>query len=272
MSSVRRVIHRVSRVGMMTIVFSATALGVVGCGGGSSDAPRGGTLTGGAWELASYLADTSQVQVPDTVTSTAVFSDGKVGGNAGVNQYGGTYKTGSGGTISFGDISSTLIAGPPDATAVENAVFAGLKAAASYYADAETLTLYDKDDNALLVYGKAEKTSLVGVEWLVTNYNNGTEAIVSVSGGVDLTALFDESGKVSGFSGVNTYNGDYSLDGSAIEVGPLATTRMAGDPALMEQETLYLTALQSAAKVIIVGDKCELHRDDGAIAVKLIRK
>lgn len=250
----------------------ATALGIVGCSGGTSDSPRGGTLTGVRWVLASYLVDGTRTKVPDGVTSDATFLEGKVAGSAGVNQYGGSYVASAGGKLEIGDVASTLMAGPPEATAVESAVFSAFKVVATYYANDKTLTLYDKDDRLLLVYDKEEKTALVGTEWLVTNYNNGTEAIVSTIGDVDLTALFDESGKITGFAGVNTYNGDYTLDGASMNIGTLATTRMAGPARLMEQEALYLAALQSSAKYIIAGDKAELHREDGAIAVKLIRK
>jgi len=257
---------------MATALLSATGLGVVGCASGSSGEPRGGTLTGIHWVLSTYVVDGSQTKVPAEVTSDATFAEGKIGGTAGVNQYSANYTADRGGSIKFGEISSTLMAGPPEATEVENAVFAGLEAAKQYYADDTTLTLYDIQGDVLLVYNKEEKTSFVGTEWLVTNYNNGKEAIVSTTADVDLTALFDEAGKVSGFSGVNTYNGDYTLDGTSIEIGPLATTKMAGSSELMQQEQLYLAALRTSAKYILVGDKLELHRDDGAIAVKLIRK
>jgi len=272
MGNRRRLLRRLFRLGMMATLFAGATLGVVGCGGSTSDAPRGGTLTGVRWVLASYAVDGADAAVPASVTSDATFTEDKVGGSAGVNQYSASYDSDTDGSIKIGEIASTMMAGPPEATAVENAVFSALKAAATYYADGKTLTLYDKDDKVLLVYDKQEKTSLVGTQWLVTNYNNGTEAIVSTVGDVDLTALFDETGKVSGFAGVNTYNGDYTLEGASVKIGPLATTKMAGPPELMEQEQLYLVALQSSAKYIIAGDKLEFHDADGAIAVKLIRK
>jgi len=49
--------------------------------------------------------------------------DGQVYGLAGVNRVRGTW-TADGDTISFGPVVSTLMAGPPDATACEQAVLA----------------------------------------------------------------------------------------------------------------------------------------------------
>jgi putative lipoprotein len=56
------------------------------------------------------------------------------------------------------------------------------------------------------------------------------------------------NGTASGSAGCNDYTGSYELKGSAITVGPLATTRKScSDPAgLMEQEAQYLSELQHA--------------------------
>jgi len=257
---------------MMSVLFAATLLGVVGCGSGSSNEPRGGTLTGARWVLAAYFVKGEESVVPGGVTSDATFTAKRVGGNAGVNQYGGPYEADTAaGTISIGDVTSTMMAGPPDATEVESAVFAGLKAATSYYADDKSLTLYDKDDNPVLVYDK-DTGGIVGVDWIVTGYNNGKEAVVSPIAGTDLTALFEKANQLTGFAGVNNYSGEYKVDGAKITVGPLASTKMAGDPALMEQETLFLAALGSAATYSLQGDKLELRNGEDAIAVTFVRK
>ncbi len=71
---------------------------------------------------------------------------------------------------------------------------------------------------------------------------------------------------------MNDYNATYSLDGSSITIGPVATTRKAGPAELMEQESLYLAALQSAATYSLQGDKLELRDAQDAIAVAFLRK
>jgi hypothetical protein len=54
---------------------------------------------------------------------------------------------------------------------------------------------------------------------------------------------FDSGGNVSGSTGCNSISGSYALDGSALTFGPLATTRMACEDALMAQEAAVLEAL-----------------------------
>ncbi|MHB8706668.1 MAG: META domain-containing protein [Coriobacteriia bacterium] len=82
------------------------------------------TLTG--WSMSSLE--------PSSYGITALFADGQVGGHGGVNSYGATYETGSGGSLKSGDITSTLIAGPEDANRAEQGYF-GLLAQGSFVQD-----------------------------------------------------------------------------------------------------------------------------------------
>jgi heat shock protein HslJ len=53
--------------------------------------------------------------------------------------------------------------------------------------------------------------------------------------------------KVSGFAGVNSYNGSYvAKRNGSIKFGPIATTKMAGDPDAMAAEAAYLKMLANA--------------------------
>ena len=87
---------------------------------------------------------------------------------------------------------------------------------------------------------------LEGITWLLDKTIPGSE----------ITALF-ENGRVSGSAGCNSYNGTYRSTRAAgrntIEFGLLATTRMMCDEPLMDQESLYLTALESATEYTIEG-------------------
>jgi heat shock protein HslJ len=117
-----------------------------------------------------------------------------------------------------------------------------------------------------LVY-KAQSQDLGGTSWDVIGYNNGKQAVTSVLAGTTLTADFGKDGKLSGNSGCNTYNGTYTTTGNQIKIGPLATTRMACPQEIMDQETQYLAALQSADKYRIEGTGMELRTKDDALAV-----
>jgi heat shock protein HslJ len=52
-----------------------------------------------------------------------------------------------------------------------------------------------------------------------------------------------EGGRASGNTGCNSFTGSYTLSGERLEFGAIATTRMACEPAVMEQERSYLSTL-----------------------------
>jgi heat shock protein HslJ len=54
------------------------------------------------------------------------------------------------------------------------------------------------------------------------------------------------NGRVTGSSGCNSFSGSYKLNQERLEFGPLATTRMACEPAAMEQEARFLSILAAA--------------------------
>jgi heat shock protein HslJ len=58
---------------------------------------------------------------------------------------------------------------------------------------------------------------------------------------------------------------------SSISIGPLASTlRACADPALDTQEQQYLAALQLAASFQAAGNRLDLMRADGGIAVSFV--
>ena len=78
-----------------------------------------------------------------------------------------------------------------------------------------------------------------------------------------------EDGRVSGRVGVNRFTGTYSTNGNVIEIGPMASTRMAGPPELMSLEHHFNTHLEGEHEITLGGDEMVLGETDGAI--RLIR-
>jgi putative lipoprotein len=203
--------------------------------------------------------------VPAEASVYAKYADGIVSGQA-VNSYSGSYEAKSDGSLTIGQISSTLMAGPPAVQAVETAYFAALQKTASYTADGSKLTLFDADGAELLVFEKYE-VSIVG-SWDVTGINNGKEAVVSVISTSTVTIVFADDDKVSGNAGVNQYNGSYKTTGTdGIQIGPLASTQMAGEPDLMEQEQAFLTAMQASKTWEIRGETLTMRDESGATQI-----
>ena len=113
-------------------------------------------------------------------------------------------------------------------------------------------------DSAIQVTYGEEMLELEGPTWILQRTLLRTE----------ITALF-EDGELTGSAGCNTYKGTYTITAGAgeneIEIGPLATTRMACQEKIMDQEARYLSALEAAETYIIEGTALTIHFPGGAL-------
>jgi heat shock protein HslJ len=78
----------------------------------------------------------------------------------------------------------------------------------------------------------ATSDALAGTEWSIVRLD-GADLNTA---GERLLLAFGHDGRVWGTTGVNELTASYSLTADYVTFGPLATTRRAGDPTLMEQE------------------------------------
>jgi len=85
--------------------------------------------------------------------------------------------------------------------------------------------------------------SLSNSEWLLEDLNGS-----GVLDNVQATLTFPETGKVAGNGSCNRFFGPTEINGNAVKLGPLASSRMACPEAVMNQETKYLEALQAAER------------------------
>jgi putative lipoprotein len=103
----------------------------------------------------------------------------------------------------------------------------------------------------LVLSGVPDRTSapsagLVGTRWLLEDLG-GAGVIDEASA----TLEFPEPGEVEGSGSCNRFFGTVSIDGNAISIGPLGTTRMACAEAVAMQEVSYIRALQSADRFVL---------------------
>jgi len=100
--------------------------------------------------------------------------------------------------------------------------------------------------------GRNQAKQLESATWILTAYAvDGSMKDALPAPRVD--AAFAD-GKVSGNGGINQYSGGYEVDGSKLSIGPLASTQMAGEPAVMQQEAAYLANLEAANAYKVNGD------------------
>ena len=77
---------------------------------------------------------------------------------------------------------------------------------------------------------------------------------VPVVGTRPLTLILG-SGRATGSAGCNTFSGPFNTrSDDRIDIGPLAVTRMACEPQIMEQEARYLSILEDASSFNRYGD------------------
>ena len=199
------------------------------------------------------------------------FDQGRVSGSDGCNRFNGPY--GSRGTsLQIGPpLAATQMAcAPPvmEQAARFNQALAGTR---SFRLDGAQLRLLGADGTvrATLV---PQSRSLEG-RWQVSAYNNGRQAVVSPLLGTTLDLSFLAGGRIGGSSGCNRYSATVQVDGSKVTIAaPLGTRRMCLTPAgVMEQEQQFLAALTSVASLRQEGQRLELRRADGALALILKR-
>ena len=222
-------------------------------------------LAGTGWTLATL---NGQPALTDTIVTLNFATAFRANGSDGCNSYNAAYVADDS-TIRFqAPFAATLMACPQPIMRQATDFMKALEQAAKYQIQGSRLTLSDANDKELATFD-AQSSDLAGTSWEVVSYNNGREAVVSVTSGTSLTANFDKEGNVAGSAGCNDYSATYESDGkSKINIGPAITTRkMCSEPAgVMDQELQYLQALESAATYRIDGNTLEMRTAEDAIA------
>lgn len=107
-------------------------------------------------------------------------------------------------------------------------------------------------------FGGSSEEELAGQVWTLTDLMGQPPLPVTT-----ITAEFGADGRVSGSSGCNNYSGPYEVDGNKLSFGqPMASTLMACEPAVMQQEAAYMTVLESVAGYEIKDDSLTMYDAD----------
>ena len=259
-----------SRFVLMIAGVGVIALAVLvssGCssgGSGGTTADDSKALEGKVWK-ATEIAGVTTVLTAKGTEVTAAFAAGELSGSGGVNRYNATYETKSGNLITIAQPAATMMAGPEDAMAQEQAYFAALTKAAEYTVTADALTLLDDQGGTLVRYAAVQPTALEGTEWDALAYNNGKDALQSLAASSTITATFGTDGSLAGNASINQYSTSYTTSGDAMSIAAeIVSTKMAGPEDLMKQEAAYLAALPKTATYTIEGDELWLRDATGA--------
>lgn len=117
-------------------------------------------------------------------------------------------------------------------------------------------------DQSAGVPGESIAAPVTSTEWVLSEL--GDKAAIPAGDALARPrfAMDAREKRVRGSTGVNQINGTFELSGDALQFGPLATTRRAGPPELMQQESVFLDALSKTATARVNGSSLRLL--DGA--------
>jgi len=111
------------------------------------------------------------------------------------------------------------------------------------------------------------KVDLIGSTWLAEDIDGG-----GVIDDAQSTLVFGTDGRVSGRGGCNQYGGVVTLKGASMIVDQVFSTKMAcAAPALMDQETRFLNALQATRSYRVDGTKLVLVDGEGKARLRFDR-
>ncbi|MBZ9752151.1 META domain-containing protein [Deinococcus sp. HMF7620] len=156
-------------------------------------------------------------------------------------------------TLKLRPLITTRRACPAPQLALEQRYLQVLQGARVYVRQGTTLTLTTGRAQAIFVYGSEASRQLVT-----------TWRLVGGQGEPPVTLSFTADGRVSGFSGCNTFMGRYTVDDLALSVGPLVTTRRAcATSAQQAQEMRVLGQLEQVTRLELSGPHLTLITRDG---------
>jgi heat shock protein HslJ len=230
------------------------------------------TLAGTMWSWTeTQMSDGAVTRVGRPADYTIQFNaDGTINVRADCNIVGGTYTTGANQELTITLGAGTLIACPPDSQ--DDLFRQQLGNVATYTMRGGDLYLALKASSGTMHLVPVKPITLTGTTWLATGINNGRGGVQSLVADTEVTAVFGTDGTVTGSAGCNQYNGGYTVTGTNIKIGPLATTRMACAEPIMTQEAAFLAAMQNATVYSITADRLELRDGGGALQVGFAAK
>ncbi len=105
--------------------------------------------------------------------------------------------------------------------------------------------------------------TLAGRKWRVETIN-GAKVLAGQPAVIGFAPGDGRDGLVSGSAGCNRFDGAWRISGDAVEIGPLAVTRMACSPDVMEMEAKLMGVLGAVRRVYFGGgDTARLVGNDG---------
>jgi heat shock protein HslJ len=198
-----------------------------------------------------------------------VFADGAVSGSGGCNSFVATpYAIDAGVLVVDGPMGMTEMACDPPALMDQDTWLAELLTSRPTVAlDDPTLTLTSGGDTVTFTDREVADPDrpLEGTAWELESLVSA-DAVASVPAGVRVSTLAIAGGQISVDLGCNTGSGPVTVSADTLEIGPLATTRMACEGDAGAVETKLLEVLEGTVDYTIEADVLTIMNGDvGAV-------
>jgi heat shock protein HslJ len=143
---VQDAVKRTTPLALVAVVVVAVVALLSGCGG-NDEAVNAPSMLEGSWNLDTLNGAAADATVPSTLT----MNQSKANGNAGINQFNGSYDAPSDGVLTFGELATTMMAGPDNAMEQEQAFLKVLADTTKFTTDDGALVLMDDSEAKLAV-------------------------------------------------------------------------------------------------------------------------
>lgn len=219
-------------------------------------------LDGTTWEVTS-------IEGTDTIADarpTLHFADDRFTGHSGCNGFGGSFSQ-DGDTIALSEVFSTQMACTDDGVNAQEAqLYGALETITGAQASDGGAELTDAAGAVVLVLTEQAPVSDQPLEdtlWTLSGIAQG-DAVSSPVGAKPVTMTI--SGTALHAEACNMINGEVTIEGDTLRVGPLASTLMACESEEeMMQEGQFIAALESASSYEIDGSQLIIVTADGSI-------
>ena len=216
-------------------------------------------LEGVEWQLVSYLGEDGMTDVLADAPITIEFAEGRAAGSAGCNRYFTTYKNDDEMLTLDDKIGKTMMACPDPVMTQEDAYLKLLPEAATYEIEDNTLTVFNEDGDAILVFeapmtatGQPSEPTLTGVVWEWQRTEMSDDTTIKPDDPTKYTVEFGEDGKVAVKADCKQTGGTYTDEGGtlAIQLNP-TTMQICSDTSQADE---FLKELSYAGTYIFDDD------------------
>ncbi len=106
----------------------------------------------------------------------------------------------------------------------------------------------------------ATEEDLMGSTWVLTNIGS-----LSAQKGVEVTLVFDSEDSLSGYTGCNSYESNYSLSGESFSVSGIISSDDSCAESVMDQESNFIITLEGSESIQMFGDNLVIKSSDAVL-------